>query len=766
MTLTMTLIVPAAGSARAANVLDPCLPSHSSTLPRMLAFQTPFNEGLAGSWYGGPGMTTAAIPGSHADGNTMVRISRTPKSPGQRSIVRNCVHVDFKGKTITLRARVRTSDVHGFATLWMRENGTQGKLISTDMRKERLSGTKGWHEYSINLPIKSQAGLVYFGALLSGAGTVLVSDLQLQVDGKPMSRAPLRETVNDSDRQFDKGSGITIKKLSNTQIVNLVTLGKVWGFLKYYDPAVTSGKKQWDFALFRIMPTILAAHDLADANAALARWVEKLGPIKPCHPCVHLDAKGLQLHPDLAWIRSSQRLGSQLSDQLQRIYKNRRPGAQFYVGITAYGTPNFTHERTYKDFHTPDAGFRLLTLYRFWNMIEYWYPYRNVIGQDWNQVLADFIPKFAEANTHQKYVRQTMALVASIHDTHANLWSALSERPPIGKCFVPVKFAPVEEQPVVTGFVGDKSAKKTNLQFGDVITSIDGQPVYKLEKDWTPYYGASNTASLQRQLVAYLTRGPCGPVELGVRRDGHLMEVRAHRIHLKRKDWGAPTLNPTSVLTGPAFKLLSPKVAYLNLSRAKQKDIPSYINQAHASSGLIIDDRSEPAEGMFDLPGHLVAKATTFSRLTGASLDTPGAFHWSGTDGVKPQAPRFSGKVVILVNRHTQSYGEYLAMALRADPHAIVVGNPTAGADGVMSRVTLPGGLYANISGFGVFYPDKQPTQRIGIIPDVIVRPTVAGIRSVRDQVLEAAIRQIVGPDVSLATIEKMYQPEGDSKAN
>ena len=63
------------------------------------------------------------------------------------------------------------------------------------------------------------------------------------------------------------------------------------------------------------------------------------------------------------------------------------------------------------------------------------------------------------------------------------------------------------------------------------------------------------------------------------------------------------------------------------------------------------------------------------------------------------------------------------------------------------------------ISGIGVFYPDKLPTQRVGIIPDVEVKPTIAGIRAGRDEVLEEALRQILGRDVPAAQIEKMSKP-------
>ena len=47
------------------------------------------------------------------------------------------------------------------------------------------------------------------------------------------------------------------------------------------------------------------------------------------------------------------------------------------------------------------------------------------------------------------------------------------------------------------------------------------------------------------------------------------------------------------------------------------------------------------------------------------------------------------------------------------------------------------------LSGLGVFYPDRRPTQGLGIVPDVTVVPTIAGIRAGRDEVLEAAIDQI-----------------------
>jgi C-terminal processing protease CtpA/Prc len=77
-------------------------------------------------------------------------------------------------------------------------------------------------------------------------------------------------------------------------------------------------------------------------------------------------------------------------------------------------------------------------------------------------------------------------------------------------------------------------------------------------------------------------------------------------------------------------------------------------------------------------------------------------------------------------------------LPFRADPGAIVIGSTTAGADGNVSPIPLPGGLRTLISGIGVFYPDKTPTQQVGIIPNIEVKPTIEGIRAGRDERIKA----------------------------
>ena len=102
---------------------------------------------------------------------------------------------------------------------------------------------------------------------------------------------------------------------------------------------------------------------------------------------------------------------------------------------------------------------------------------------------------------------------------------------------------------------------------------------------------------------------------------------------------------------------------------------------------------------------------------------------------------------MILVDEAAISQAEYTPMAVRVAPDPVVVGSTTRAADGKVSTFALPGGLRTGISGLGVFYPDRQPTQRVGIVPDVYSAPTVDGLREGRDEVLEQAPFEILGPD-------------------
>jgi C-terminal processing protease CtpA/Prc len=299
----------------------------------------------------------------------------------------------------------------------------------------------------------------------------------------------------------------------------------------------------------------------------------------------------------------------------------------------------------------------------------------------------------------------------------------------------------VEGLLVVSGDLPGVAASASDLKRGDVIDSLDGVSVAEWVDRWNPYYGASNDAAARRDMALDFTRGRCGDSTVRVTRDTGPMDVRTQRIGVEKFDERAVRRDDRP---GDTFQRLSPAVSYVKLSSIKIEDIPGILVAAAGSQGLIVDLRNYPsAYVVFELGGHFVTEPTPFVTFTMPDLNTPGAIHWGPTISIAPKAPFFPGRIVILVDEYTQSQAEYTALALRAAPNSIVIGGSTAGADGNVDPVPLPGRLGTVLSGIGVFYPDRRPTQHVGIVPDIRVVPTVAGIRAGRDEVLEAAIQNI-----------------------
>ncbi|HJP95219.1 MAG TPA: S41 family peptidase [Pyrinomonadaceae bacterium] len=729
-----------------------------ATLTKIFGFENELSGDKPAGWFGNPPATVFADDKITHGGRRSVRLERSVQSAGEFSVIGRTIPWEFSGKNIEMRGFLRTENVTDFAGLWMRLDNGAEMLSLENMQSQQLKGTHDWAEYKITLAIHPETQSIVFGFLMSGTGKAWVDDLQILVDGRPLwetPKTPKPTTVLDRDHEYDGGSRIVLSQLSRVQIQNLVTAGKVWGFLKYHHPLITAGERHWDYDLLRVLPAILAARDRATANAALAKWIAGLGPVKPCN-CAKLDEKEIHLHPRLAWLSNNKLLGTELSAELRSIHANRPAETkQFYVSqIPNIGNPSFDHELSYQTIKLPDAGFQILALYRFWNIIEYWFPYRDVVPEDWDRVLIDSLPKVALAKDAEAYQLAMMEVIARVHDTHANLWSSLRVRPPTGACQLPVNVRFVEGRPVISSYAG-QVGETSGMKPGDVITELDGVAVRKLMERWKRYYAASNEPTRLRDIGLQFTRGECGKATIRVSRQDATINISAERVSPKELN----AIAYTHDLPGETFRLLSKDVAYLKLSTVKLDQAAKYVESAAGTKGLIVDIRNYPSEFVvFALGSLFVDQKTDFVRFTQGDVSNPGAFRWGPPFSLTPQQPHYAGKVVILVDEVSQSQAEYTTMAFRSSPRAAVIGSTTAGADGNVSAIPLPGGIRSMISGIGVFYPDKKPTQRIGMIPDRDVKPTIAGIRAGRDEVLEAAIREIVGKDVPAAQIEKMIK--------
>lgn len=543
------------------------------------------------------------------------------------------------------------------------------------------------------------------------------------------------------DQEFVTGSKINLTDLTATQMANLVTLGKVWSFLKYHHPAIAKGNYNWDFELFRIIPKVLHAQTNKERNEVFSTWIKSLGEFETFEP--KSPAGKIKYQPNFDWFKTSG-FNGELINQLTLIRKADRREESYYVKLYDAETPVaiFKNESPYTSFKYPDDGYRLLALFRFWSIYEYFSPYKNIIDKPWGTVLQEYVPRFISAKDELAYKLTVASFVAETKDSH-------SEISPYDRAFISFygSFKPnvevvfVDNLPVVK-FSNDEVVGINTIKKGDVIQKINNIPLAEVIKEKLPYFTASNLPTQYRKLAPQFLRTNDTLMNITVNRGGKTENVTLKCYPYNRRNYQAP--QPTD----SGFKMINTNIAYFNAERIKTR-LKSVMPLALNAKAIIIDMRGYPNPTSFawDIGKFLFSKPTSVAQYTQASVETPGLFTYMSEEYManvkigENKTDFYQGKVIVLVNEETQSLGELSVMALSGRPNTIVVGSQTAGADGTVGMpVVFPGGLSTGFTQIGVYYPDGKETQRIGIVPNVKVKLTVNGIKEGKDEILEKAI--------------------------
>lgn len=655
------------------------------------------------------------------------------------------IPANYLGKEIEVRAYMKFQNVSdGSIGLLMRiDDKDQRTLEFEDGHQKNIHGTGPWGFYSVSLVLPAKAKTIYIGASLTGTGKLWVDDFQVLIDGKKLSDARQKAKIElkaDRDNEFDSCSTITAIPLDSQKIQTLIVLGKVWGFLKYYHPAIAKGNYNWDYELFRILPKMLNSKDENERNAILSSWITDLGMLGKAKR-IKIDSSEVKLYPDLKWINDSSILGAKLSEQLKIVKNAKRPEEHYYVDLAkGIGDPEFK-EKSYGLLHYPDPGFQLLSLYRFWNIIQYYYPYKNLFGETWDSVLVEFIPKFVNAASEIDYKRAVLLLIGQIHDANANIMAPNTVISTLKGNYKPiVDVSIIENKTIVTRITENTAVEKTDLKAGDIILKINDKNIDDAIKEKMEYVPASNSHTLLRNAALDLLRTNDSVINITYQRDA-IIKTTAVKCYSRDSLYKLKNRQKKDT----CFKYPAPEVAYIYTGTVKNKYLEKAMPDFLKAKGIIVDLRCVPNESIVSaFSKYILPAPVSFVKYTNGSMILPGLFtfvekQWVGLKNKK----YYKGKVVMLVNETTQGFAEYHAMAFRMAPNATLIGSTTAGANGNLSEVNLPGGIRTMISGIGIYYPDGRETQRVGIVPDIIVYPTIKGVAEHRDELLEKAIEVI-----------------------
>lgn len=654
------------------------------------------------------------------------------------------IPANYEGKKVKLEGFMKIKDVkNGFAGLLLRVDGNGTSLAFDNMQSQKINGTKDWQKYSITLDYPEEAENIYIAGILSGKGEAWFDDFSLSIDGKnvqTLKEVEKQLSKAQLDKEFDSGSLIEFSDLTTENIENLELLGRIWGFLKYHHPEIANGNYNWAYELFRFLPKYIKVDNTIERDKILIEWIDSFGQVKECEKCQATD-KNAFLKPDLKWINNQ---SAALKNKLLYVYNNRSQGKHYYIGMTAnVGNPEFKNENPYSNMSFPDDGFRLLSLYRYWNMINYFFPYKHLMDEDWNKKLKEYIPLFINAKDELEYELAAIQLIGDIQDTHANLWGGADKIDEWkGSNYPPIHVRFIENQLVVTDYYNQELKNEVGLKIGDVITKINGNPIDKIVKEKSKYYPASNEPTRLRDISADLLRSNSDNIDIEFVSENSFTQKKTLKLYPKDSldiyRWYRKS-------DDKSFKMLDNNIGYVTLQTIKEEDIAQIKDEFKDTKGIIIDIRNYPSTFVpFNLGSYFVSSSTPFVKFTNGNVDNPGEFSFTSNLEIPSQGKTYKGKLVVLVNELSQSQAEYTSMAFRAGDNTKIIGSTTAGADGNVSAIMLPGGLRTMISGIGVNYPNGGETQRIGIVPDIEVNPTIEGIRQGKDELLEKAIEIIV----------------------
>lgn len=528
------------------------------------------------------------------------------------------------------------------------------------------------------------------------------------------------------------------EKLSANQ--KLETLGKVWGFLKYYHPNVAKGSFNWDQQLIEKIKESDKIADKNQFNTMISDWIDELGKVEICKSCNEKnDKKYFLKNFNLNWTDDESIFSDDVIEKLNFIEKNRSLDQNFYYGVEK-GKIIFRNE-TENNAINLDREVKLYELFNFWNKVEYFFPYKYQTDQNWNDVLEEMIPKFQNAKNETEYQFALLELVSKVNDSHTSYYSNKIEES-FGLQYLPTKVKFADNKLVITHLYETKSNLKYDLQVGDIIIKINNKTISDVVEFYKKYIPASNYIGTIRKMIAnnYFFRTNDEMINLEIQRKGKTIKLHVPATNNKNL-----VFQPKKV-DQPKWKIIDSNAGFVNMGILEKDDVQMMFDELKNLQFIIFDIRNYPKGTAMSIMNLLSDKPKQFCEMILPDVSYPGKFYYADSKyffaGKKENNSPFHGKIIILVNETTQSHAEFSTMMFQTFERVKVIGSQTSGADGDVVKFNLAK-TNTSYSGLGVLYPDGRETQRIGIVPDIEVKPTIKGLQENRDEVLERALEYI-----------------------
>lgn len=601
---------------------------------------------------------------------------------------------NYRGREIKLVASVK-ANVEGNsnnARLWLRidnENKQNGFL---DNMTDRPITSNIWKDYEIVGSVASDAERINYGGLLSGKGMAWFDNFRFY--------------FKDADETW------RIIKIQNPSFEEITANNKpvYWGCnsQSYNYTLVENEKSDGDKSL-------LVSYQPA-TKAMVAKLFEKY-PL-PGESINKEIAPGLLCKIPLAlYSKENVMLGANKNNLIDSLKTK--------LGEIEFGQYCANNEYV-----------RLGDVINAWNVFQHFYPYFEEVKVDWDNVLTETLTDALNDKTSDQFYNTLRKMIAKLQDGHGYVNYIPQQK--VGS--IPLSVGWIQDKLVITG------TQDSLFQKGDIIEKIDDIPGNQALLNEEKYVSGSPQLRRHRALNE-ICDGPLGSTAtFQIIRDGKKINVQNVRGIKK----GNLFFNNVREFELPSFKKIEEGIYYINLNAITNKQFNDSLLVLAKAKGIIFDKRAsgnppnpseafQPSEMIQYLTNSTVHSAwwnvpqTIYPDRKGVTYDSS---HWT----IPPKEPRVIAKIIFINVPSVVSYGESYMGIFEHYKLAEFVGEPTAGTNGNVNFINLPGGFNIMWTGMKVVKQDGSQHHLIGIQPTYPVQRTIKAVKDGRDEYLEKAI--------------------------
>jgi C-terminal processing protease CtpA/Prc len=567
---------------------------------------------------------------------------------------------------------------------------------------------------------------------------------------------------------------------TDREIENQKSFARVYGYLKYFYPGDEAAKLDWDkFAIYGTakVASCTTPQQLKDTLTAL------LGPLMPGVQIVPARTKiswnkkkytppNLTGYAIVAW----QHLGvgtykdermpykSERTNRLKLTDKNlfdkipavgeyvEKPigqGLKIFVPLALYGNKTSTYpvadtiagnkylskiSSLNRDSLKVDKLFaRCGNIINTWNVFQHFFPYFAEAKTDWYADLAIALRETYHDRNQTDFMNTLKKLTAKLKDGHVSVTHVTSA----DTYMPPLAWKWIENKLVITN-VFDSTL---SIHKGDIVTRINSTDAMHFFDSIHQYISAATRGWLDYRAQTESLAGRKGStLQLSVQpaqgnSSAFTLERNLTRAAYEKK---FPPQDTVKQLPG--------NIMYINIGVAGMEDINKVLPQLQKSKAIICDLRGYPTDNTDFIQYLMTKKAAPTNWMRVPQIiypdqQPPITYHYEDWP-LEPAQPHLDAKIYFLIDGQVISKGESYMSYIEHYKLATIIGQPTAGTNGNVNYLVLPGGTVIVFTDMKVYKHNGSQHHGVGILPNIYVQQTIKGIRENRDEFLDRAIEE------------------------